>query len=126
MKNLDPFNPLSAKRVEADTKRPITKQTLLSTDRKCRNDSGSTWNFCNFNYIHKIGSTSHKACLLAFENMSSNFQLLSVKLVLVQATVSAVDGASNPSQFTDYNNPSLRCHKAFPFESASSNKFSKN
>jgi hypothetical protein len=28
------FNPLCVKRVEADTKRPITKQTLRSTDRK--------------------------------------------------------------------------------------------
>jgi len=30
----DQFYPLSAKRVEADTKRPITKRTLRSTDRK--------------------------------------------------------------------------------------------
>ena len=30
----DQFYPLSAKRVEADTKRPTTKRTLRSTDRK--------------------------------------------------------------------------------------------
>jgi hypothetical protein len=33
MKNFELCYPLSAKTVEADTKRPVTKQPLLSTDR---------------------------------------------------------------------------------------------